>query len=464
MKHKTYLGFGEKVGYALGDAASNLFFQTFAIFLLYYYTDIVGLPAAAVGTMFLVTRIFDTFTDPIMGAIADRTKTRFGKFRIYLLIGAIPYGLIGFFMFIGPDFNTTGRLIYAYLTYTAMMLAYTAVNVPYSSLMGVMTPSVRERSVLSSFRFIFAFLAGIIVARSFIPMKDYLGGGDELLGVRLTMAIFAVASALLFMVTFFATRERVEPPKDQVTNLRADLGDLLKNGPWIVISLITVIQLVTIVMRESSVIFYFKYVVGDVGGTSAFLTWAKVAIITGIVANIFIMRLFDKRLLLITYGYIAAVCYGGIYFVDPANAFLLHTLNILGSLAFGPIGVILWSMYGDCADYGEWKFGRRATALVFSSSLFAIKLGLTLGGAIPGWLLGASGFVANEEQAEGTLGMIRFLMTLIPAGLIVVFASLVFVYRLNNRNLDQIETELAARKASGPPLPPEAGGLPPVER
>ncbi|MCC5841807.1 MAG: MFS transporter [Opitutales bacterium] len=447
MKNKTYLSFGEKVGYALGDAASNLFFQTFAIFLLYYYTDIVGLPAAAVGTMFLVTRIFDTFTDPIMGAIADRTNTRWGKFRIYLLIGAIPYGLIGFFMFIGPDFNTTGRLIYAYLTYTAMMLAYTAVNVPYSSLMGVMTPSIRERSILSSFRFIFAFLAGIIVARSFIPMKDYLGGGDELLGVRLTMGIFGVASALMFMVTFFATRERVSPPPDQVSNLRADVRELLRNGPWIVVSLITIVQLITIVMRESSVIFYFKYVVGNEGGASIFLMWAKIAIITGIVANIFIMRLVDKRTLLMAYGYLAALCYGGIYFVDPANSTLLHTLNIVGSLAFGPIGVILWSMYGDCADYGEWKFYRRSTALVFSSSLFAIKLGLTLGGAIPGWLLGASGFVANEAQEADTLGMIRLLMTLFPAGLIILFASMVFVYRLNNRQLEQIEGDLALRKA-----------------
>jgi len=440
------LSWKEKTGYALGDAASNLFFQTFGIFLLFYYTDIVGLPAAAVGTMFLVTRIVDTITDPIMGAIADRTNSRWGKFRVYLLIGAVPYGLIGFFMFVGPDFNTTGKLIYAYITYSAMMLAYTFINVPYSSLMGVMTSSVRERSVLSSFRFTFAFLAGIIVSWSFIPLKNFLGGGDELLGVRLTMGIFAAVSVVLFLVTFATTRERVQPPAEQQPDLKADLSNLLRHGPWLVVSLVTVLQLVTIVMRESSVIYYFKYVVGSEDGASIFLMLAKVAIIAGIILNVFAMRRFDKRSLLIAYCLVAAVFYGGIYFVGPGQMMTLHLFNILGSLAFGPIGAILWAMYGDCADYGEWKFGRRSTALVFSSSLFAIKFGLTLGGAIPGWLLGSAGFVPNLPQNEAVKETILRLFSAYPALLIITFGSLVFLYRLNQSKLDQIEADLIQRK------------------
>jgi len=454
MKKDNHLGFGEKIGYALGDAASNLFFQTFAIFLLFYYTDIVGLTPAAVGTMFLVTRILDTLTDPVMGALADRTHSRWGKFRVYLLVGAVPYAVIGFFMFVGPDFNTTGKLIYAYITYTAMLMAYTFINVPYSSLMGVMTPSVRERSVLSSYRFVFAFLAGIVVSRSFIPLKNHLGGGDELLGVRYTMAIFAVASALMFLVTFISTRERVHPPKEQRPDLRQDLKDLLRNLPWLVVSAVTVLQLITIVIRESSVVYYFKYVAGDEDLASSFLMWAKIAIISGIVLNVFVMRRFDKRNLLIAYSYIAAVGYGGIYFVDPGNLALVHALNIAGSLAFGPIGVILWAMYGDCADYGEWKFRRRSTALVFSSSLFAIKFGLTLGGAIPGWLLGTAGFVANEAQNPATLTVIARLMTVIPAGLLLVFGTLAFAYRLTHTHLLDMEDELARRKADA--APPQA--------
>ncbi len=447
MTDKTHLSFGEKIGYALGDAASNLFFQTFAIFLLFYYTDIVGLSAAAVGTMFLVTRILDTVTDPIMGALADRTRSRWGKFRVYLLFGSVPYGLIGFFMFIGPDFNTTGKLIYAYITYTAMLMAYTFINVPYSSLMGVMTPSVKERSVLSSYRFIFAFLAGIVVSASFIPLKDFLGGGNELLGVRMTMGIFAVGSVLMFLVTFVSTRERVQPPAAQTSDLKADLGNLFKNVPWLIISFITLLQLIALVMRDSSVVFYFKYVVGEEGAASFFLMSAKIAIVVGIILNIFIMRMVDKKTLLIAYCYIAAIGYGGIYFVDPENTALIHFLNIFGSLAFGPVGVILWSMYGDCADYGEWKFGRRSTALIFSSSLFAIKLGLTLGGAIPGWMLGAAGFVANVPQNAETLTVITRLMTIMPAALMVVLGTMAVAYGLNNVRLSRIESELAERKA-----------------
>lgn len=451
MKEKTYLSFQEKIGYALGDAASNLFFQTFAIFLLFYYTDVVGLSAAAVGTMFLVTRVIDTVTDPIMGLVADRTNTRWGKFRPYLLIGAVPYGVIGFIMFVGPDFNTTGRLMYAYATYSLMMLAYTFMNVPYSSLMGVMTPSVKERSVLSSYRFVFAFLAGIIVSRTFIPLKNFLGGGDQLLGVRYTMAIFAVLSVIMLLTTFLTTRERVHAPKAQTTSLKADLKDLFHNVPWIIISLVTVLQLIAIVIRESSVVYYFKYLVGNEDAASNFLMWAKISIITGIVGNVWLMRIFDKRILLIAYCYGAAICYGGIFFVNPDHMGILHGLNIVGSLAFGPIGVILWSMYGDCADYGEWKFGRRATALVFSSSLFAIKFGLAMGGAIPGWLLGSTGFVANQAQGVETLRMMNALMTLMPAGLLVVFGSLIFAYSLNNRRLEVIEVDLATRKGEPPP-------------
>lgn len=450
MKERFCLSFGEKVGYALGDAASNLFFQTFAIFLLFYYTDIVGLPAAAVGTMFLVTRILDTLTDPIMGALADRTRSRWGKFRVYLLIAAVPYGLIGFLMFVGPDFNTTGRLLYAYATYTLMMLVYTLMNVPYSSLMGVMTPSVKERSILSSFRFVFAFMAGIVVTRLFIPLKDYLGGGDELLGVRYTMAIFAVLATVMLLITFLSTRERIQPPRDQQTSLKRDLLDLLRNRPWLVISVITILQLIAIVVRESSVVYYFKYLVGNEGLASTFLMWAKIAIIAGIIGNIWVMKRFDKRRLLMIYAFFAAFCYGAIYFVDPAQTTVVHLLNILGSLTFGPIGPILWSMYGDCADYGEWKFHRRATALIFSSSLFAIKMGLALGGALPGWLLGGSGFVANEVQNDATLQLMALLVTLIPAAIIATFGALVFAYPLGNPELDDIEDTLAARREATP--------------
>ena len=459
MKEKTYLTLAEKTGYGLGDAASNFFFQTFGIFLLFYYVDIFGLDPAAVATMFLVTRLWDTFNDPIMGLIADRTRSRWGKFRPYLLWAAVPYGIIGYIMFLGPDFEETGRLMYAYVTYTAMMMVYTVINVPYSALMGVMTPSPGERTVLSSFRFFFAHGAGLLVSRLFIPLKDALGGGNDVAGVQYTMAIFAGCSILLFIVTFLTTRERVLPQKEGNNRIREDLGDLFRNWPWILISVVTVLQLVSMVVRDSSVVFYFKYIVGDENRASNFLMFGKLAIITGIVLNGLYARKLDKKFLLITYSAISGVCFGSIFFLPVTEATLpaVYTLQIVGSLAFGPLGVLLWSMYGDCADYGEWKSGRRATALVFSSSLFAIKLGVTIGGALPGWILSACGFIANQEQTDSAKYGINLLMNGIPSVVIIAFTLIALAYPLTRPKLERIEIDLAEKKGEAPPVTPADG-------
>src|SRR5210317_2035602 len=206
-----HLSFSEKLGYGLGDSASNFFFQVFNIFLLYYYTDVFGLAPAAVGTMFLVTKIVDAISDPVMGLIADRTHSRWGKFRPYLLWAAVPYGICGYAMFASPDLSDTGKLIYAYVTYTLMMLAYTAINVPYSALLGVISPSSVERTKVASYRFICAFAAAWLIGTFVTPLKNMLGGGDEALGFRLTMIIFAVLSVALFWISFATTRERVSP-------------------------------------------------------------------------------------------------------------------------------------------------------------------------------------------------------------------------------------------------------------
>ena len=217
------LSFREKAGYGLGDTASNFFFQVFNIFLLYYYTDIFGLAPAAVATMFLVTKVIDAISDPAMGMIADRTNTKWGKFRPYILWGAVPYGLCGYLMFANPDLSDSGKLIYAYVTYSLMMLAYTAINVPYSALMGVISPSSIERTKVASYRFIGAFVAGWVVGTFVTPLKNILGGGDEALGFQLTMIIFAVISIAMFWITFATTKERVQPIPVK-SNIWKDLG------------------------------------------------------------------------------------------------------------------------------------------------------------------------------------------------------------------------------------------------
>jgi GPH family glycoside/pentoside/hexuronide:cation symporter len=227
-----HLKFTEKLGYGLGDGASNFFFQFFNIFLLYYYTDIFGLHPAAVGIMFIATKVIDAISDPLMGIIADRTNTRWGKFRPYLLWMAIPYGVLGYAMFANPDFSPAGKLIYAYATYTLMMLAYTAINIPYSALMGVMTPSSIERTSVSSYRFICAFTAAWLIGTFVTPLKTILGAGNEAEGFRITMMLFAVFSIALFWVTFATTKERVKPMQKK-SDLILDFKAMLGNGPWL---------------------------------------------------------------------------------------------------------------------------------------------------------------------------------------------------------------------------------------
>jgi len=261
----------EYVGYALGDTASNIFFQTFSIFLTYYYVDVWGIGPLAVSTMFLVVRIFDAMNDPVMGLVADRTQSRWGKFRPYILWGAVPYGICGYLLFAGPNYGETGKLVYAYITYALMLISYTVINVPYSSLLGVLSPASRTRAVASSFRFVGAFGGGLLITLFVRPLVRYLGGTDEagqvnyVLGFRWTMAIFAVVSVVMFWITFATTKERVRPPRQQKTNVAEELKELVGNWPWITLLIAAILSTTFIALRSGSTLFYFKYVVGDDG-------------------------------------------------------------------------------------------------------------------------------------------------------------------------------------------------------
>ena len=449
------LSFTEKLGYGLGDTASNFFFQTFNIFLLYYYTDVFGLSAAAVGTMFLVTKIIDAVSDPVMGIIADRTNSRWGKFRPYLLWAAIPYGVCGYLMFANPALGDTGKLIYAYATYSVMMLAYTAINVPYSALMGVISPLSVERTKVASYRFICAFSAGWIIATFVTPLKNMLGGGDEALGFQLTMAIFAVASILLFWVTFATTRERVAPVQE-TTDIRLDLQAVMRNGPWIVLFLAAVFTLMNVAIRGASLLYYFKYYVGD-DGTRIFLIFDKTAVfmslglitmLIGIALTKTLADYFEKRSLLISLTVLNAITMAVFYVIPPDQYWLMVIVNCVGTLVIGPTPALVWSMYADTADYGEWKTGRRTTALVFSSLQFAQKLGLAVGAGLSGIILGLFGFVANEVQTETSLAGIRFLFSVMPAIFALLGAAAIFFYRINSAMIERFERELAERHAT----------------
>lgn len=449
------LSFKEKFAYGLGDTASNFFFQTFNIFLIYYYTDVFGLAAGAIGTMFIFTRIFDAITDPLMGMAADRTRTRWGKYRPYLLWIAVPYGVLGYLMFMNPALSDGGKLVYAYLTYSAMMLAYTAINIPYSALMGVMSPSTVERTSLSTYRFVCAFGGGLLVAMLVTPLKNLLGGGSEVRGFQLTMAIFAVISISLFLFTFWHTRERVASSGDENSNLRQDLGFLLGNRAWVVLFFVGIFTLTNVAVRNGVTVYFFKYVIGDDGSrvflffdqTALFMTSGMLAMILGVAATPFFTRRWGKRELMITLSALNALSLVVFYFVPRDQIGLMYAINLIGTFIVGPTPAIVWAMYADAADYGDWKFQRRTTALVFSAAQFGQKIGLALGGSVAGWCLAWFGYVANATQTERALGGIRLLFTLAPATFALLSVALLFAYPLTDAMVKQIEGELAERKS-----------------
>ena len=452
----------EKIGFSLGDCASNLFFQTFILFLLIFYTDVFGLPAAAVGTMFLITRIWDAFFDPVIGIISDRTQTRWGKFRPFLLWFALPFAIIGILTFTTPGFDNTGKLIYAYITYSFMMMIYSAINVPYSALMGVLTSNSEQRVILSSYRFVAAFSGGFIVQGATLYLVSFLGHGNLQVGWQLAMATIAGLAFVLFMVTFLTTKERVSPPKEQKTQVKLDLKDLITNKPWLLIAGATIFQLIYIVMRSSSIAYYFKYYIGDQQWnlfghvfnmtfddfTSSFLMSGTIATVIGAILTKWFSGIFDKKITYLSFLISSAVLCSIFYFLTPQNITVIYILNLMVSFFFGPVSTLQWAMYTDAADYSEWKNNRRATGLVMAASLFALKLGLSLGGAFVGWILAYHGYIANQAQSPDSMRGIILLMSFYPAIFGVAGGLLMLFYPLTNKMMIKIEEDLTARRKS----------------
>lgn len=437
----------EKISYACGDVASNFYWRVFDVFLFIFYTDVFGLHPAAVGTMMLVTRLIDAFSDPVMGALADRTQTRFGKFRPYLLWGILPLVAAGVLVFTVPDLQDDGKLIWAYATYIFMMLAYTFINVPYGALLGVMTGDSQERTTLTSFRFIGAFSGGSLVAYLTPTLVNQLGQGDQALGWQMTMALYGLVSALLFIISFYNTRERIAPPVGQKTAVSTDIKDLFNNKPWIILFSLALIVMMTITLRASSGTFYFKYYVGreDLIGSFSFVYMISLAF--GAASTPILTKFFDKRTLLMVLMAIVAVLSSAFYFIDKSQISLMFTLQIIIGFCLGPKSPLVFSMYADTADYSEWKNGRRATAMIFSAAAFAQKLGGALAGAMMGWLLASMGYVANQVQSADSSNGIVLLMTLIPGVFALISVFIIRFYALSDEAVHELQVELNERKS-----------------
>jgi len=463
------LSIGEKIGYSLGDSAANFIFQTMLILQLSFYTDTFGISAAAAGTLLLVARFWDAIFDPIMGVVADRTNTRWGKFRPWILWTAVPFGIMGFLAFSTPDLSPSGKLIYAYVTYIVLMTVYSANNLPYSALSGVMTGDVVERTSLSSYRFIFAMLAAVAIQGLALPMVKHFGQGDSAKGYQWTMGIFCILAVIFFLITFFSAKERVKPDPAQKSSVAQDFKDLLSNGPWIALCLLTIVIFITLSMRGGDMLFYFKYYADKgamlsllqtvglapagqdadavVGTTfSLFNVCGLVTTLVGIGFSKALATRFGKRNVFIIGLALTTVFWAAFIFIPPGAILLAFVMQALSQLAYGTTVPLLWAMMADVADYSEWKTGRRATGVVFAAIVFGLKAGLGLGGAIGGWLLAHYGYVPNVEQTGRALLGIRLTASLFPAIPFTIGVVLLFFYSISKRMEFAIQDELAERR------------------
>ena len=449
-KHSAYekLSLKEKIGYGMGDAGSCMIWSVLALYLTWFYTDVYGLDASIVGTLFLVIRIFDAFSDPVMGAICDRTRTRWGKFRPWLLWMAVPFGLGAVLMFTTPDLSMNGKIIYAWVTYLVMSLIYTAINIPYCSVAGVITLNQKERLGCLSWRFFLNGLATLIVSSSILPLTDWLGDGNRASGFQLTMMIMGGAATLMFLFCFSSIKERVVSIKTN-DSLRKDLNDIIKNDQWLLMITITFLNVFPAFIRGAVTIYYATYVMqASVGFITFFMALGVACNMLGSVIAKPLTDRFDKVKLFRIINIILGILSFALWFVDPLSLTPLLTLfiviNILHLIQSGPI---LWAMMSDVDDYGDWKFGKRLTGISFAGNLFMLKMGLAVAGSIVAWILSWTGYVANQaQQNPQTLQGIIMMFSLLPMVSYFFSAWIVRYFKLNNTFLEKIKVELAKRE------------------
>ena len=433
----------EKIGYGLGDFGSNVVFQTILILLPAFYTDVFGLAPAAMGTMFLAVRLLDTVTDPIMGMVADNTNTKWGKFRPYLLWFALPFSVVFVFTFITPDFSENGKLAYAYLTYAALMVLYTVVNIPYCALGGVITSDSQERVSANSYRFFIATSAGVLISYFAPDLIEYFGNGNEQDGYPYAMSVFGVLAILAFFGCFALTKERVKQVASTKGSLSVDFKTLLKNDQWLVVALLFLVLLVPIVLRGASQVYYVKWFIGDAELIAAFLTTGTFCQMIGAGFASSLTKKLGKVPAYILVQSIIVVGSIALYFVSNSN--LYATFILFGVVNFFvQMGApILFTMAADTVEYGELKTGRRVTGLVFSGALFALKLGVAMGGWLIGLILAYYGYDGKAEaQSPEAIQGIVLSLTLFPAIGHFLLIPIVSFYKLNKKRCDEIRAEL----------------------
>lgn len=434
----------EKIAYGLGDTASNIIFQTVMMFLLVFYTDVVGISPAIVGTIFLAVRVLDAVTDPLMGALCDRTHTRWGQFRPYLLWLAVPFALISILAFTTPEFSDSGKVIFAAVTYALLMMAYTAINIPYSALGGVLTADPKERVSVQSYRFVFGMLGGLLVAGLTLPLVEWFGGDDKAKGYQLAMVAMSIFGAILFFLCFAGTKERISPPKAQKTSFKQDLKSLWQNDQWRILCVAGLFLLTGQVLRASLAIYYVRDYLQQPELVTLFLTLGMVASILGCSLSQWVAKRICKIKAYIALQSIAALICIVSYFVASEQLILAFVLFFLWSFFLQMATPLLWAKMADTIDYGHWKTGIRITGMVYSAVVFFIKLGVAFGGALAGWALAYYGYQSDSVQSVDTQQGILLSFTIYPALGSILVALIMRWYTLNNQKVAQINIELKA--------------------
>jgi len=467
----------EKIGYGFGDAASSMFWKIFGMYSLFFYTDVFGISAAAAGTMFLVARLWDSFFDLFVGIMSDRTKTRWGKYRPYLLWFAIPFAVMGVITFFTPDFGQTGKLVYAYITYSLMMVIYSLINVPYASLLGVISSDPRERNSLSSYRMSFAFMGSFVTFMLLQPMIDFFAkhfGGEAVVAANgmvessvsthpvgwvLGVGAIGIICIVLFLLCFAWTKERVEQIESQEnTSVKQDLRNLLKNSPWWILVGTGLAALLFNAIRDSVAIYYFRdhvqvsYRMAGTGWdiTTIYFLTGQAANLLGVMFAPSISARYGKRRTYMIAILIAGVLSTLFYFI-PNNITYILILQFCISIFAGYVLPLLWSMFSDIVDHQELITGRRTSGLIFSSSSMSQKLGWALGAALSGWVLAWFNYAPEAlQQSAETIRGEQLMISLLPAVCcLIAFVGMSF-YPLSDKkvkeNYELLEEKRAAAK------------------
>lgn len=466
----------EKIGYSLGDLAANLVFQTLMTYLAYFYTDIYKLDANdATAIMFTVGLVAAFGFNPIVGAIADRTNSKWGKFRPWILWTAVPLGIISVMAFSTPDFSYKGKVIYAVVTYTLLLLLYATSNLPYSALSGVITGNMKERNSISSYRFVAVMFAQFFVQVFMLPIIIYAGEGDKAVGIEIVMTWLAVIGTIMLLITFLTTRERVVPTDDQKSTIWEDILDLVKNKPWIIMLLITTLTFVSLAMKGGSYVYYFENFIdaseltsfinpvleflSSVGinffgndpvsaGFGLFNAGGIIFMIIGIGLSKALADKYGKRNVFGLFLLIATLFIVLFNFFKPTSIRLIFGAQILHGFFYGITIPLLWAMIADVADYSEWKNNRRATAIIFSAMMVGLKLGLSIGGAFVTKILDFYGYDAsiNTIQSPDAILGTKLLVSIYPAIPFFIAVGLLFFYEINKSMENQIEIDLKQRR------------------